>query len=89
MGGEEAIGLNLPLTGRELVPPVLRYEIVYPTGRSTGVLNTLSSSPSPKRTINKGFLRGYYGSPSTPRKTKIQAQISVTSHSVLDNLGAR
>lgn len=89
MGGEEAIGLNLPFAGRELVPPDLQYEPIYPTGRRTGVLNSSASSPSPKRAINEGFLRGHYGSLSTPRKTKIQAQIPVTSHSVLDNLGAR
>ena len=71
MGGEEAIGSNLPFAGRELVPPVLQHEPVYATERRTGILNTLSSSPFPKRTINKGFLRDYYGSPKTPRKTKI------------------
>lgn len=82
-------GLKLPIAGGELVPPVLLYELIRPPGGRRGVLNTLPSSSSPKRTIGRGFPGGSYSSPSTPRKTKVQAQLYVTPYSVLDNLGAR
>lgn len=88
MGRGGTTGFKLPFAGRELVPPVLQWSpsALQDEGQA---FSALASSPSPERTISKGFLRSSYGSPSTPRKTKVQAQLCVTPHSVLDNLGAR